>query len=85
MKDCLRGKRSVNLEVFIHEKKKKRSVYTCTHSQAVTRKCVAFDVEVHVMLRRTQVLWYAPLKIISKLLGIPALHLKTPTRSITRN
>ena len=59
----------------------RRSVYTSTRLQSETRGDVAFDVNVRMVLLAHELgLGYAALKKISKVLGIPSLHLKTYQR-----
>lgn len=56
----------------------RKSIYTSTRLQDGTRNDVAFDVNVRMVLLAHELgLGYAALKKISKVLGIPALHLKT--------
>ena len=57
------------------------SVYTSTRLQEETRSDVAFDVNVRMVLLAHELgMGYAALKKISKVLGIPALHLRTYQR-----
>lgn len=57
------------------------SVYTSTRLQSETRGDVAFDVNVRMVLLAHELgMGYAALKKISKVLGIPSLHLKTYQR-----
>lgn len=59
----------------------RRSVYTSTRLQSETRGDVAFDVNVRMVLLAHELgMGYAALKKISKVLGIPSLHLKTYQR-----
>lgn len=59
----------------------RRSVYTSTRLHDASRNDVAFDVNVRMVLLAHELgMGYAALKKISKVLGIPALHLKTYQR-----
>jgi len=72
---------SLILECSLCDGGYRKSVYTSTRLQDETRKDVAFDVNVRMMLLAHELgLGYAALKKISKVLGIPALHLKTYQR-----
>ena len=56
-------------------------VYTSTWLQSETRGDVAFDVNVHMVLLAHELgIGYAALRKVSKVLGIPFLHLKTYKR-----
>ncbi|CAM4571374.1 unnamed protein product [Leuciscus chuanchicus] len=59
----------------------RRSVYTSTRLQSETRGDVAFDVNVRMVLLAHELgMGYAALRKVSKVLGIPSLHLKTYQR-----
>ncbi|XDV25679.1 hypothetical protein PO909_029555 [Leuciscus waleckii] len=59
----------------------RRSVYTSTRLQSQTRGDVAFDVNVRMVLLAHELgMGYAALREVSKVLGIPSLHLKTYQR-----
>ncbi|KAK7881448.1 hypothetical protein WMY93_029857 [Mugilogobius chulae] len=61
--------------------KYQKSVYTSTRLQEESRGDVAFDVNVRMVLLAHELgMGYAALKKISKVLGIPTLHLKTYQR-----
>ena len=63
------------------ESRYRRSVYTSTRLQSETRGDVAFDVNVRMVLLAHELgMGYAALRKISKVLGIPSLHLKTYQR-----
>lgn len=58
-----------------------KSVYTSTRLQEESRSDVAFDINIRMVLLAHELgMGYAALKKISKVLGIPALHLKTYQR-----
>ncbi|KAL1276305.1 hypothetical protein QQF64_035928 [Cirrhinus molitorella] len=73
---------SVLLECSLCERDRYfRSVYTSTRLQDESRNDVAFDVNVRMVLLAHELgMGYAALKKISKVLGIPSLHLKTYQR-----
>lgn len=61
--------------------KYRRSVYTSTRLRDESRNDVAFDVNVRMVLLAHELgLGYAALRKISKVLGLPGLHLKTYQR-----
>lgn len=71
------------LECHLCERDNKycKSVFTSTRLQEESRSDVVFDVNVRMVLLAHELgLGYAGLKKISKVLGIPGLHLKTYQR-----
>ena len=61
--------------------KYRKSVYTSTRLQDSTRGDVAFDINVRMVLLAHELgLGYRALKKISKVLGIPSMHLKSYQR-----
>lgn len=61
--------------------KYRRNVYTSTRLRDESRNDVAFDVNIRMVLLAHELgLGYAALRKISKVLGLPGLHLKTYQR-----
>lgn len=63
----------------------RKSVFSSTHLQESTKSDVAFDINIRMVLLAHELgLGYAALKKISKILGIPTLHVKTFQRQDRR-
>lgn len=62
-----------------------KSVFSSSRLQESTRSDVAFDINIRMVLLAHELgLGYAALKKISKILGIPTLHVKTFQRQDRR-